>query len=85
MKNGFAALLAFWAASAPTVQAELVQHLHATIAGSITGKMDEMWDEQVTKLRADTAERGQRFNDGKYAMFIQWRMYETMSLPSIVY
>ncbi|MEO0453606.1 MAG: alpha-L-fucosidase [Verrucomicrobiota bacterium] len=38
-------------------------------------EMDEMWGDQVVKLRADDAERGQLFNDGNYAMFIHWGLY----------
>lgn len=37
--------------------------------------MDEMWGEQVLKLQAEDAERGELFTDGNYAMFIHWGLY----------
>jgi len=37
--------------------------------------MDEMWGEQVMKLKAADAERGQLFTEGNYAMFIHWGLY----------
>jgi len=37
--------------------------------------MDKMWGEQVMKLKAADAERGQLFEDGNYAMFIHWGLY----------
>ena len=33
-------------------------------------EMDMMWGEQVLKLKAADAERGQLFEEGNYAMFI---------------
>ena len=35
-------------------------------------QMDKMWGEQVMKLNAADAERGQLFEEGNYAMFIHW-------------
>jgi alpha-L-fucosidase len=40
--------------------------------------MDEMWGEQVMKLKASDAERGQLFRDGNYAMFIHWGLYSNI-------
>ena len=37
--------------------------------------MDKMWGEQVMKLKAADAERGQLFEEGNYAMFIHWGLY----------
>lgn len=37
--------------------------------------MDAMWGEQVSKLKAEDAERGELFKDGNYAMFIHWGLY----------
>ncbi len=57
---------------------------HATLAALILGglvegadvqQMDEMWGEQVMKLKAADAERGQLFEEGNYAMFIHWGLY----------
>ncbi|MCD6394329.1 MAG: alpha-L-fucosidase [Planctomycetes bacterium] len=36
---------------------------------------DKMWGEQVLKLDAADAERGQLFEEGNYAMFIHWGLY----------
>ena len=33
---------------------------------------EEMWGEQVMKLKAVDAKRGQLFEEGNYAMFIHW-------------
>lgn len=41
--------------------------------------MDELWGEGTVKLRADSAERGQLFNDGNYAMFIHWGLYSNLA------
>ena len=38
-------------------------------------QMDKMWGEQVMKLQAADAERGQLFEEGNYAMFIHWGLY----------
>ena len=38
-------------------------------------QMDKMWGEQVMKLKAADAERGQLFAEGNYAMFIHWGLY----------
>ena len=40
--------------------------------------MNEMWGEDVVKLRAENAERGQLFCDGNYAMFIHWGLYSSL-------
>ena len=57
---------------------------HAVLAALILGRMvkragaqqmDEMWGEQVMKLKAVDAERGQLFEEGNYAMFIHWGLY----------
>ncbi|MCF7972228.1 MAG: alpha-L-fucosidase [Phycisphaerae bacterium] len=37
--------------------------------------MDAMWGQQVLKLKAADAERGQLFEQGNYAMFIHWGLY----------
>ncbi|MHC4521452.1 MAG: alpha-L-fucosidase, partial [Planctomycetota bacterium] len=37
--------------------------------------MDETWGEQVMKLTAADAERGQLLEEGNYAMFIHWGLY----------
>ncbi len=37
--------------------------------------MEQMWGEQIVKLRPEDAVRGQLFNDGNYAMFIHWGPY----------
>lgn len=37
--------------------------------------MSDMWGDQVTKLRADGAKRGELFDVGNYAMFIHWGLY----------
>ena len=34
--------------------------------------MVELWGEQVVKLRANAAARGQLFDEGNSAMFIHW-------------
>jgi alpha-L-fucosidase len=58
--------------------------VHAVLAALIhTGmiddaqaqQMDTIWGEQVMKLKAADAERGQLFEDGNYAMFIHWGLY----------
>lgn len=40
--------------------------------------MDEMWGDDVVKLRAEDAKRGQLFSDGNYAMFIHWGLYSSI-------
>ena len=40
--------------------------------------MNDMWGEQVTKLRADGAKRGELFDVGNYAMFIHWGLYSQL-------
>ena len=47
----------------------------AAQAVSAAGDMDKMWGENVVKLRADSAKRGQLFDEGNYAMFIHWGLY----------
>ncbi len=37
--------------------------------------MEKMWGEQVMKLKAVDAGRGQLFEEGNYAMFIHWGLY----------
>lgn len=41
--------------------------------------MDDMWGEQVVKLRAEEADRGLLFDDGNYAMFIHWGLYSNLA------
>ena len=41
-------------------------------------RMDDMWGEQVMKLKAVDAKRGQLFEDGNYAMFIHWGLYSNI-------
>nr|WP_162024492.1 MULTISPECIES: alpha-L-fucosidase [unclassified Lentimonas] len=41
--------------------------------------MDEMWGQEVVKLRAENAERGQLFDEGNYAMFIHWGLYSQLA------
>ena len=41
--------------------------------------MEEMWGEQVVKLRAEDATRGQLFSEGNYAMFIHWGPYSNLA------
>lgn len=40
--------------------------------------MDSMWGEQVLKLKAVDAKRGQLFEEGNYAMFIHWGVYSNI-------
>jgi len=40
--------------------------------------MDKEWGESVGRLNAATAERGQLFSDGNYAMFIHWGLYSQL-------
>lgn len=42
-------------------------------------EMDELWGEQVVKLNAADAKRGQLFRDGNYAMFIHWGLYSNLA------
>jgi len=41
--------------------------------------MDALWGEDVVKLRADGAARGQLFDEGNYAMFIHWGLYAQLA------
>jgi len=41
-------------------------------------QVDKMWGEQVLKLKAADAERGQLFEEGNYAMFIHWGLYSNI-------
>ena len=41
--------------------------------------MVELWGEQVVKLRAKDAARGQLFDEGNYAMFIHWGPYSHLA------
>lgn len=41
--------------------------------------MEEMWGDQVVKLRADDAKKGQLFDQGNYAMFIHWGVYSQLA------
>lgn len=41
-------------------------------------EMDDLWGDQIVKLRADNAKRGQLFADGNYAMFIHWGLYSNL-------
>ena len=41
--------------------------------------MEQMWGEQIVKLRPEDAVRGQLFNDGNYAMFIHWGPYSNLA------
>ena len=49
-----------------------------TPGSKLHAQMDEMWGEQVVKLRADDAARGQLFDEGNYAMFIHWGLYSLL-------
>ena len=49
--------------------------LGGMVEGAGAQPMDEMWGEQVMKLKAADAERGQLFEEGNYAMFIHWGLY----------
>jgi alpha-L-fucosidase len=40
--------------------------------------MDKMWGEQVMRLKAADAQRGQLFEEGNYAMFIHWGLYSNI-------
>src|SRR4051812_46512092 len=40
--------------------------------------MDKEWGESVGRLNAATADRGQLFSDGNYAMFIHWGLYSQL-------
>ena len=40
--------------------------------------MDKLWGDRVIKLRAESAERGQLFDEGNYAMFIHWGLYSLL-------
>ena len=60
---------------------------HAALAALMLGgivhdadaeRMDDMWGEQVMKLKAVDAERGQLFEEGNYAMFIHWGLYSNI-------
>jgi alpha-L-fucosidase len=42
-------------------------------------KMDELWGDQVTKLCAADAKRGQLFDEGNYALFIHWGLYSLLA------
>lgn len=42
-------------------------------------EMDSLWGEQVVKLRAEEAGRGQLFDAGNYAMFIHWGLYSKLA------
>ena len=41
-------------------------------------QIDKMWGEQMLKLKAADAERGQLFEEGNYAMFIHWGLYSNI-------
>ena len=42
-------------------------------------EMDRLWGDNVVKLRAEDATRGQLFSDGNYAMFIHWGLYSDLA------
>jgi alpha-L-fucosidase len=42
-------------------------------------EMDDMWGNNIVKLRAEDATRGQLFDDGNYAMFIHWGLYSNLA------
>ena len=42
-------------------------------------EMDQMWGENVVKMRAENATRGQLFDEGNYAMFIHWGLYSNLA------
>jgi alpha-L-fucosidase len=42
-------------------------------------EMDELWGENVVKLRAENAERGQLFDEGNYAMLVCWGLYSKLA------
>jgi len=49
--------------------------LGGTTQSTLAQQMNDMWGEQVMKLKAADAERGQLFEEGNYAMFIHWGLY----------
>ncbi|TWU35037.1 alpha-L-fucosidase [Novipirellula artificiosorum] len=58
-----------------------VQPVHVFSQDSATDRsqsMDKLWGENVVKLRAENAERGQLFDEGNYAMFIHWGLYSQL-------
>lgn len=44
-----------------------------------TQEMDALWGESTVKLRAEDAERGQLTDEGNYAMFIHWGLYNQLA------
>lgn len=42
-------------------------------------EMDALWGESSVKLRAESAGRGQLFDEGNYAMFIHWGLYSHLA------
>ena len=49
--------------------------LFLAVSSGCLGEMDSLWGEQVAKLKAADAERGELFEEGNYAMFIHWGLY----------
>ncbi|MGD7654260.1 MAG: alpha-L-fucosidase [Verrucomicrobiales bacterium] len=62
---------------APALRAALVT---SALAGTaVAQEMEKMWGENVVKLRATDAKRGQLFDEGNYAMFIHWGLYSQLA------
>ncbi|TWU47643.1 Alpha-L-fucosidase [Rubripirellula tenax] len=62
---------------------EYARCLLAIVAAAFLGsanaqEMEKMWGDQVVKLRAENADRGQLFDEGNYAMFIHWGLYSLL-------
>ncbi len=58
----------------------VIAFLLCGMAGSATSQdMDQMWGENVVKLRAENAGRGQLLDEGNYAMFIHWGLYSQLA------
>jgi len=58
----------------------LIALIVLSIAGAAwSAEMDELWGENIVKLRAEDAKRGQLFADGNYAMFIHWGLYSQLA------
>ncbi|MGZ0655738.1 alpha-L-fucosidase [Coraliomargarita sp. W4R72] len=62
-----------------TTAASLSLSLIAVSMSFADTSMDQMWGENVVKLRPEDASRGQLFNDGNYAMFVHWGLYSSLA------
>lgn len=65
--------------STPFYAALAVLMLAGMAVDTDANEMNGMWGEQVIKLKAIDAERGQLFADGNYAMFIHWGLYSHLA------